>query len=302
MDFDTSEEQDLLQDTVQQFIDGECPITKVREIFDGDSGHDPALWQQMVELGLGGIAIPEEYGGAGLEVLDLALVAETLGGGAVPGPFFSHSLACLAVLLAGSDEQKKSWLPRLVAGEALGTIAFGESGGVWQPDQWTLASNGGLSGTKSHVPYASISDLIVVGAAGGALAIVESGTSDVEIKPLDTTDRSRPVDEVTFSGARCELLPEGVKASGRVRDAACVLLAADAFGGASRLVRMSVDYANTREQFGVTIGHFQALKHQLAGFTWECDVQIYFKRALFDRTFLGAPADHRERAAVLAGW
>ena len=143
-----------------------------------------------------------------------------------------------------------------------------------------------------------------------------------------------------------------------MRDVALVLLAADAFGGASRCVDMCVEYAKTREQFGVTIGHFQGLKHQLAnmavevepsralywyaayaydhepdesersaalakahvtdrfmqvardsveahggiGFTWECDVQIWFKRAMFDRAFLGAPSVHRERAAVLAGW
>jgi alkylation response protein AidB-like acyl-CoA dehydrogenase len=143
-----------------------------------------------------------------------------------------------------------------------------------------------------------------------------------------------------------------------VRDAALVLLAADAFGGASRLVEASVEYARTREQFGVVIGQFQALKHQLAdmaleveparglywyaahafdhvpeeaersaalakahvtdvfmqvardaveahgglGFTWECDVQIWFKRAMFDRAFLGSPSLHRERAATLAGW
>ena len=143
-----------------------------------------------------------------------------------------------------------------------------------------------------------------------------------------------------------------------MRDAGLVLLAADAFGGAQQLLEMSVEYAKTRQQFGVTIGSFQGLKHQLAnvaveieparglywyaahafdhvpdesertaalakahlgqvymqtardaveahggiGFTWECDVQIYFKRAMFDRAFLGAPSVHRERAAALAGW
>jgi alkylation response protein AidB-like acyl-CoA dehydrogenase len=155
-----------------------------------------------------------------------------------------------------------------------------------------------------------------------------------------------------------EPLPGGAAAARRVRDAALVLLAADAQGGASRCVDLAVQYAKTREQFGVTIGHFQALKHQLAnmglevepsralwwyaahafdslpdeapraaalakahltdvymqvardtveahggiGFTWECDVQIWFKRAIYDRTFGGSPAVHRERAAKLAGW
>src|SRR5262249_13286376 len=163
---------------------------------------------------------------------------------------------------------------------------------------------------------------------------------------------------VACRGAAGGALPGGGSASGRVRDAGLVLLAADAWGAGSRLVEMAVEYAKTREQFGVTIGHFQALKHQLAnmaleleparalvwyaahaldhlpeaaprqpalakahlgeramqvardvveahggiGFTWECDVQIWFKRCMFDRAFLGAPAVHRERAARLAGW
>ena len=91
MNFDTSEEQELLQQTVAQFLEGECPPARLREIFDGDAGHDPALWQGMVELGLAGLAIPEAHGGAGLEAIDLALVAETLGYGAAPGPFLGQT-------------------------------------------------------------------------------------------------------------------------------------------------------------------------------------------------------------------
>jgi len=171
-------------------------------------------------------------------------------------------------------------------------------------------------------------------------------------------DRTRPLDVLRLDGAASDPLPEGVRAAPRVCDAACVLLAADAWGGASRLVEDSVAYAKTREQFGVPIAQFQAVKHQLAdmaiaveparhlvwfaahafdhlpeeapraaalakshlgdrffevardavevhggiGFTWECDVQIWYKRALFDRAFLGTPDMHRERAAQLAGW
>jgi alkylation response protein AidB-like acyl-CoA dehydrogenase len=358
MNFDISDEQELLQGTVAQFLRGECPITKVREIFDGDSGFDPHVWRGMVELGLGGIALPGEYGGAELELLDLALVAETLGRCAAPGPFLGHSLAGLAILLGGSDAQRKTWLPRLAQGEALGTVALVEPGGGWQPEDWTLAGGSTLSGVKRHVPYGAIADLLVVGTAGGGLALVERAGAGVEAKDIETVDRTRRLSEVVLSDVACEPLPGGAEAAGRVRDAGLVLLAADAFGGASRCVEMAVDYANTREQFGLTIGHFQALKHQLAnmavevepsrglywyaahafdhireesereaalakahvtdifmqtardtveahggiGFTWECDVQIYFKRAMFDRAFLGAPSVHRERAAVMAGW
>ena len=215
-----------------------------------------------------------------------------------------------------------------------------------------------MSGVKTNVPFASSADVLVVGLGGGGLAVVESGAAGLSFEKLPGADRTRRIERVSFDATPCEVLPGGADASGRLRDVGLVLLAADAFGGASRCIDMAVEYAKTREQFGVTIGHFQALKHQLAnmaveieparglywyaahamdhvadesersaalakahlterfmqvardtveahggiGFTWECDVQIWFKRAMFDRAFLGTPSVHRERAAVLAGW
>jgi alkylation response protein AidB-like acyl-CoA dehydrogenase len=357
VNFDTSEEQELLQDTVRQFLAGECPTPRVREIFDGDTGYDPALWKGMVELGLAGLLVPEEHGGAGLEVIDLALVAETLGYGGAPGPFLGHVLATAAILAGGSEAQRRSWLPRLASGEVLASVALGESGGRWLPGQWEVAGPSGLRGEKRFVPYGELADLLVVGVAGGGLVLVERGAAGLRSEAYESVDRTRRLSTLHFDATPCEPL-EGTAAAARVRDLGLVLLAADAFGVATRLLDMSVEYAGTREQFGVTIAHFQALKHQLAemaveieptrglywyaahaqdhvpddaarfaalakahitdramqvardsveahggiGFTWECDVQIWFKRALFDRAWLGTPELHRERAAELAGW
>jgi len=358
MNFDISEEQQLLQETIAQFLANECPATHLREVFESETGFDATLWKGLAELGLAGLHLDEKYGGAGLEIIDLALVAESLGYGGAPGPFFGHVVAGLAIQLAGSDAQKQNWLPRLATGDAIGTVAFGEADGAWQPEQWTLAAGDTLSGLKLNVPYASIADVIVVGVEGGGLVLVEKGASGVTIQPIEGVDRARRIDAVTFESTPCEALPEGAAQAGRVRDAALVLLAADAFGSGARLVDMCVEYAKTREQFGVTIGSFQAIKHQLAnmavelepsrglfwyaahafdhvpgeseraaalakahitdrvmqiardsveahggiGFTWECDVQLWFKRSMFDRAFLGIPAVHRERAAQLGGW
>jgi alkylation response protein AidB-like acyl-CoA dehydrogenase len=358
VNFDLSEEQQLLQQTVSQFIDNECPTTHLREIFESDTGFDAGLWKGMAELGLAGLHLPDEYGGAGLEVIDLALVAETLGYGGAPGPFFGHALAGLAIELAGSREQKQRWLPRLASGDAIGTVAFGEPNGAWQPDEWRLAGGDTLTGTKVYVPSASLADVLVVGTAGGGLALSARDAKGLTIESIEGVDRSRRLDAVSFDATPCEVLPDEPDAAARVRDVGLILLAADAFGSGSRLLEMSVEYAKTREQFGVTIGHFQALKHQLAnmavelepsralfwyaahafdhipdeaeraaalakahitdrvmqiardaveahggiGFTWECDVQLWFKRAMFDRALLGMPAVHRERAASLAGW
>jgi alkylation response protein AidB-like acyl-CoA dehydrogenase len=309
-------------------------------------------------MGVAGLVVPEEHGGAGLSVLDLALAAETLGYGGAPGPFLGHALASLAILLGGSDAQRKEWLPRLATGDALGTVALAEGEGIWQPEEWLLAGGTKLVGAKVAVPHPDLADLIVVGIAGGGLALVEAEAAGISVQETDGVDRARRLGTVAFDGAPCELLPEGQVAACGVRDAGLVLLAADAFGSGSHLLDMSVEHAKTREQFGVTIGHFQALKHQLAnmaiemepargllwyaahafdhipeerersaaiakahitdnamqvargavethggiGFTWECDVQLWFKRVMFDRAFLGTPSVHRERAAVLAGW
>jgi len=357
VDFGLSEEQQLLQDTVRRLLANENDPTQLRARFDSDAELDETFWKALMEIGLGGLLVPEEAGGAGLELLDAALVAETLGAAAAPGPFLGHTLAGLAIALGGSDAQRQRWLPALATGDALGTVAFAEEGGAWQPEQWQLAAGDTLDGAKLHVPYAGLADVIVVGTAGGGLALVEKRASGLGTEPFAGVDRTRRLATLRFAATPCEKLPaEG--AAARVRDAALVLLAADAFGGAERCLQMAVEYAKTREQFGVTIGHFQALKHQLAsmavrveparalywyaahafdhapeeaprmaaqakahltdcfmqvardtveahggiGYTWECDVQIWFKRAMFDRAFLGTPAVHRERVADLAHW
>jgi len=359
VDFGLSEEQTLLQQTIGRFLDNECPLTRLHEIFDGDDPHDVELWRGMMEIGLGGLAISEAYGGAGLELIDLALAAEVLGHRGAPGPFLGHALAAIAIEVGGSEAQKRRWLPALASGECLATVALGEGFERWDPSEWRLQLDGDTAtGTKQHVLCGSEADLIVLGTAGGGLALVERSASGVKIQPVDGIDRSRRLDDLLLEAAPCEVLPGGREAAPRLRDAGLCLLAADAFGGASRSVEMAVAHAKEREQFGVTIGHFQALKHQLAnmtvdvepsrglywyaahawdalpkespraaalakahvtarfaqaardaveaiggiGFTWEGDIQIWLKRSLFDRTYLGSPALHRERAAQLAGW
>jgi hypothetical protein len=143
MDFGLSEEQQLLQETVRSFVENECPATRLREFFDGEDSYDESLWGGLVEMGVAGLAIPERYGGTGLEVLDLALVFEVLGGGAVPVPLLGHALAGLALAWGGSEAQREKWLPRLAAGEALATVAFAEPGERWQPEEWKAKVAGG---------------------------------------------------------------------------------------------------------------------------------------------------------------
>ncbi|MFK7894827.1 MAG: acyl-CoA dehydrogenase family protein [Myxococcota bacterium] len=363
MDFDLSEEQRLLQETVEQYIENECPLARLREIFDDEAGYDEKLWKGLAELGLAGIHLPGDVGGSELEILDLAVVAETLGSLAAPVPFLSHVLATEAILRAGSAEQKTRMLPSLASGEHLATVALAEEGGVWQPEEWTLkgpdGTTGTITGAKDIVEFGEHADYFVVGLAGGKFGVVERNAAGIEVQRIEGADRTRRIAHVAFENTPIEVLEAGgMEAAERVRDVGLVLLAADAFGGADKLVEMSVEYAKNREQFGVTIGHFQALKHQLAnmaveveparglywyaahaldhvpeeaartaaiakchiteryqqvardateahggiGFTWEGDVQMWFKRAMFDRVYLGTPRVHQDRAAALAGW
>ena len=296
MDFSLSEEQELLQETVRGFVAKECPPKKVRAIFDGERQEVPLLWKGLAEMGIAGLVIPESFGGAGLALLELALVAEELGRGATPVPFLGHALATLALVHGGSAAQQAKWLPRLASGELHASVALGEDDGRWLPEQWSVAPSGGrLSGTKHFVPEADGAELFVVGCCGGGLALVEAGAG-VRVTQEPTLDRGRPLATLVLAGAAAEPLAAG--SAGRVCDAACVLLAADAFGAAHHLVRMTAGYALTRQQFGQPLAQFQAVKHQLANMALEIDPTRglwWYAAHAFDH----APAD-AARAAALA--
>jgi alkylation response protein AidB-like acyl-CoA dehydrogenase len=356
VDFALSEEQELLQSTVRGFAAKECPPQAVHAVFDGERDVVASLWQGLAEMGVAGLVVPERLGGAGLELLELALVAEELGRGAVPVPFLGHALATLALARGGSPAQQETWLPRLASGAARATVALAEDDARWLPPQWRVElANGRVRGRKELVPEAEGATLYVVGCSGGALALVPAGAG-VRVTPEPTLDRGRPLAVLELDGAIAEPLA-AVDAAALV-DAGCVLLAADAFGAAHRLVRETTAYLQARQQFGQPLAHFQALKHQLAnmaleidptrglwwyaahafdrvpadapraaalakahitdraqqvardaveahggiGFTWESDVHLWFKRAMFDRLWLGAPELHRERFCTLEGW
>jgi alkylation response protein AidB-like acyl-CoA dehydrogenase len=185
-------------------------------------------------------------------------------------------------------------LPRLATGEAVGTVALGEADGRWQPEEWRLAGPR-LEGAKVHVPYPALADVMIVGVQGGGLVLVDCATAGMEVHPVQCLDGTRRTAHVTFAGVAAEPLDcDGA----RLRDAALVLLAADAFGGARRCVDMAVAHALEREQFGTVIGRFQGLKHQLANMATEVEPArgLYWYAAY---AFDAVPAE-AERTAALA--
>jgi len=264
MNFLLSDEQNALVDTVRALLRDKCEPTHVHKVFDtpGDAVFDADLWAALCEMGIPAILVPEDQGGLGMELIDIAIVAEVIGAFAAPVPYLGHVLATIAIAKGGSDAQKAKWLPALASGEKLATVAFGEGKSVWTPQDWTMsAADGKLTGTKTLVPNAAEADLLVVGVKEG-FALVEKGAAYACAR-VDSADRTRPVDTVTFDGAAAELLADGAAAVDKVFDAGAVLLAADAFGGADHCVTMSVDYAKMREQYGQAIANFQGLRYQL---------------------------------------
>jgi alkylation response protein AidB-like acyl-CoA dehydrogenase len=317
MDFGLSQEQELLQRSAAEFLAAECPPTLVREVAGGDDGYPRALYRRMAELGWMGLVVPEAYGGAGLGMLELALLCEQLGRAVVPGPFFSSAvLATLAILDGGSSAQKRRWLPRLASGEAVGTLALLEesdrldAAGVAMRAR-PRAGGWALSGTKLFVTDAHVADLLIVVARvagrdeeGVTLFLVPRDTPGLKVSPLPSIDVTRRTMEVRCENV--ELAKDAVLAAAgrgwrtvaRVLDAAALALAADSLGGAQRALELAVEYSKVREQFGRPIGSFQAIKHMAA----EMVSEIEPARALVWYAAHAADALPREapRAAAMA--
>ncbi len=278
MDLEFTEEQQMLRDTVRGVCERHCPVEVVRAMEDDPVGYPEQLWKQLAELGLLGITLPEQFGGAGLSALDAAIVYEEFGRALAPTPHFASSVMSAGVLLlAGSDEQKQSWLPKIASGEAIVVPAWLEPEGGFGPAGVMLrAESDGdgvrLSGVKRHVPFASSADRLLVlarSADGVDLYLLDSSAPGVTL----TQQMSLAADtqyKVEFDGVRVSAA-DRIGAPGTGWDTwhavmldGIILLAAQAAGGAQRALEITVQYASEREQFGKPLGAFQAIAHYLA--------------------------------------
>ena len=269
MRFHPSEEQLAIQDVLKGTLADAMPAERLRAICDGDADFDPASWDALMALGLGGLALPEAMGGLGLGLVDLAMAIEVLGQGAAVGPVIEHVLAGLALSRAADAALREKWLPGIASGSTVATIALG---GQWLPATWDVAvADGKASGSVRFVAGVRAAGVFVVGTTGGGLALIEAGEGVTGV-PVRSSDRTRRLSSVTFDGAPATMLfAAGNPEVGRIFDAGLVLLAADALGGAQYCVDLSVAYSKDRQQFGQPIGRFQALKHQLATMALEVE-------------------------------
>jgi alkylation response protein AidB-like acyl-CoA dehydrogenase len=289
MDFTFTDEQEMLRTSARQFLAKECPSTYVRRMIDADDAWDEELWTKLAEIGWTALGIPEAYGGIG-SFLDLVVVLEETGRALLPGPFFSTM--CLAVptmLEAGGEVQKQRVLGRIAGGAARATLALTEAGGRWDSEGVTLrAERAGdgwrLDGIKRFVPDAGVADETIVVARTGpgresgiTLFLISGRPEGMSVRPLSTMDMTRRWYEVELQGVRVPgdavigVVDEGWAPLRRALDWASAGLCAEMVGGADRVLRLSVEYAKTRYQFGKPIGTYQAVSHKLADMLLEIE-------------------------------
>ena len=277
-------EREALRDTVRTFLDRTSTEAEVRRLMATETGYDETTWKQAAEqLGLTGLAIPEEYDGSGFGQLELSVVFEEMGRALFTGPFLSTvGLAANALLASDDDAAKKEWLPKIASGQTIATLALTEESSSWDLAQVvTTATRSGnswkLSGTKWYVLDGHTADLVlVVAQVDGDVAVfaVPGDAEGLVREPMVTMDETRKMARLSFDGVEAQ--PIGSQSAGRsiVERAlllAGVALSAENVGGAQRCLDTAADYARERVQFGRPIGSFQAIKHKLANMLTEVE-------------------------------
>jgi alkylation response protein AidB-like acyl-CoA dehydrogenase len=272
MYFDLTDEQQAIKATAHDFLASRFKSERLREIAASDSGFDESGWKEMAELGWAGLALPEEWGGQGLGIVDLAVLFEEMGYVCAPSPLLSNTIAGLALAFAGSDEQKERWLAPLAAGERRGAPALIDAGAPAEPNKFAMAAESGgggtvLNGEKTLVMDAASADFFLVATADGHRHIVESTASGVTVIPEESIDPTRRVSSVRLENVQVaaeNTLPGATEDYWPVFQRACVALAAESTGLAQRSLDFSVAYAKDRQQFGRPIGAYQAVSHRCA--------------------------------------
>jgi alkylation response protein AidB-like acyl-CoA dehydrogenase len=274
LDFDFSDDQKFLRDEARKFLEAKCTSALVRGVLDNDDvSHSADLWSQVKDMGWLGVAIPEEFGGLGLGMLEMCVIAEELGRVLAPVPFGSSAFFFAeAVKLYGTADQKREYLPKIASGEFIGCLATSEGPGAL--DAAKLQTNfaaGKISGSKLPVTDGDIATHAVVlvrdgGATSLVVAMLDAG--GVTRNVLKTLEPTRSHAEIIFDDADAILLGDasgnGLSQLEQVLNRGAILLAFEQLGGASRCLEMAVSYANERKAFGRPIGGYQAIKHKLA--------------------------------------
>lgn len=275
MDFDFTEDQQALRDAVRRFVAKDYTFERRTQIAR-NGGFDRASWEGLAGLGLTALAVPEAHGGLGFGAVEAMVVMEELGRGLVLEPIAQGALIAPALLARAPGELQTAWLPRIAGGEALVVLAHQEAKSRYRLNQVaTRAVDGRLTGVKSLVPAGDVADAYIVparvdgaddAAQGVALYLVERAAPGVHTRAYSLYDGSRAA-EVHFDNTPAQLIagPEqGLALLELATDTGIAAQAAEAVGVMETYLAMTVDYLNTRKQFGVAIASFQALRHRAA--------------------------------------
>jgi alkylation response protein AidB-like acyl-CoA dehydrogenase len=286
---------------VRRFLDEQAPIAYVRGLLDDPRGTTDTVWSGLGELGVTGLLVPEEYGGAGGGMVDAAVVLEELGRAVHPGPYQSSAIGAVSlVALTGDDDLRAELLPGLATGARVGTVALLDgAAATGVGDDWSMR------GTARHVPDAFAADLLVVTARNadgdlGAFA-VDRHAAGVQVTPVPTVDGTRKHGTVTLSDAPARRLGRG-DAAAAVRETAdrmTVAAVVDGVGAAARALELAVEYAKERRQFDQPVGAFQAVQHLCADMLQAVELAragAYYACWAAD----GADVAERHRAATMA--
>lgn len=265
-------EQGDLRDAVSDLMAKRSPESEVRRLMAEQTGYDAVTWNELAGMGLLGLTIPEEFGGAGAGAAELSVVSEQMGRALLCAPYLSTAVLT-PYLLAALDDAAESAdvLPRIAAGELITTVAFAEPGQARPPEYpaTTATDSGGwrLSGEKTYVLDAADAQLFYVYAdtgSGTALFGVDHDSPGLSVTTLDTTDRTRRQGRLIVDQTPARLIgtpSRGRSALDTALDRTAVALCAEQAGGAMHAMQMGTDYARTRFQFARAIGSFQAIKH-----------------------------------------
>lgn len=270
-------EHDSLRDVTREFLARRTPESAVRSAMATESGFDDAAWRTLgAELGLCGLAIPEEYGGAGGGLIELAVVMHEFGRALAPLPYLSSAVLAPHVLLASDDPAVcQRLLPDIASGQLRAAVALVEPGWKWDPATvTTTATRDGktwrLSGTKTFVVDGATADVILLAAdtaVGITLFEVEAGAAGLTRRVMSGIDQTRKLATVDMTDTAARQIGAPSAAGVAIEQAlvvANVCLSSESVGGAEYVLETSVDYAKLREQFGRLIGSFQAIKHKCA--------------------------------------
>ncbi|MDR7085033.1 alkylation response protein AidB-like acyl-CoA dehydrogenase [Arthrobacter ginsengisoli] len=305
----TSEHEEL-RGSIRKFLDSETNAAKRHLLADSTGAYDVPQWKTMAqELGLHGMAIPDEYGGSAFGFMEQSVVMEEMGRVVHRSPYFSTVILAATALQLGDDEAARArWLPGIASGDVIGTVALVEADGDWSASTITTKArveDGGRSlyGAKSFVTDGAAAELIIVLAdsdEGEMLLAVDAREPGTAVVDLPVLDQTRPLATVIFNGASGTVLATGARTReilAQLLDVALSALAAEQVGGAARSLEMAVEYAKIREQFGTAIGSFQAIKFKAADMLLQLEAArsaaLYAARAVSDDA-----ADRTAAAAV----